>query len=246
MLCWPLYSAAPASRFLASSVGAAAGLQFALVGAGVVRNDALVASSSVRAGAGHEECCTEAPPHAASFAPDCTPASLPRPASSPRVQRTGDPRELLRGPLLYAAVLTAATVLLWRTTPAAALVVGVLCGGDGLAEVVGRGVASRGSSPLAARLPHNPAKTVAGSLACWLGGAATSLPLLLHFRSAGFFGAAAAAAGTSAALYGPALLVRVLACAAVGAAVESLPLGEADNVAVPLATALAARLAFGF
>lgn len=48
LLCWPLYTAAPASRWLAASVVVAAGLQFALVGSGTVRSEALVAGVSVR------------------------------------------------------------------------------------------------------------------------------------------------------------------------------------------------------
>lgn len=47
MLCWPLYTAHPASRWLCASVPALAGLRFAAVGAGLLRDDALVASSSV-------------------------------------------------------------------------------------------------------------------------------------------------------------------------------------------------------
>lgn len=49
MLCWPLYTAAPASRWLAASVVAAAGLKFALVGSGALRSEALVAGVSVSA-----------------------------------------------------------------------------------------------------------------------------------------------------------------------------------------------------
>lgn len=47
MLCWPLYSAAPASRWLAASVPAAAGVAFWAVGSGRMKFDALVAGSSV-------------------------------------------------------------------------------------------------------------------------------------------------------------------------------------------------------
>lgn len=109
------------------------------------------------------------------------------------------------------------------------------------AEVVGRSAGSR--TP---RLPHNPSKTWAGSLACWAGGAATALPLLLHFRACGMFDAALAAGGpAAAALSGWRLAAKVGLCSGIGAAVESLPLGEADNFAVPAATALAARFYFG-
>lgn len=52
MLCWPMFSAAPAARWLAASVPAAAGLAFWAVGSGRLRFDALVASSSVSVAAG--------------------------------------------------------------------------------------------------------------------------------------------------------------------------------------------------
>lgn len=165
------------------------------------------------------------------------------PPACPPVQRTGRAEELLRGPLYYAIVHVATTLLLWRSSPAAVLALASLCGGDGLAEVVGR--SARGAA--AARLPHSPNKTVAGSLACWLGGAAVAAPLLLHFRHSRLFDGAAAAAGASAALHGWPLAAGVLFACGVGAAVESLPLGgEVDNFTVPLAVGLASRLWFGF
>lgn len=217
MLCWPLYTAHPASRWLCASVPALAGLRFAAVGAGLLRDDALVASSS----------------------------------------RSGRREELLHGPLWYAVAHVAATLLFWRHSPAGVLALSVLCGGDGLAEVVGAGLAGGSGSNAAggkvrgavfsqcgARLPHNPDKSWAGSLACWLGGVAVALPLLARFRAAGMFvGMGASAVGLPA---GGALLAGVLLCSAVGAAVESLPLGEADNLVVTAATALTARTWFGF
>ena len=78
--------------------------------------------------------------------------------------RAGDRRELLGGPLCYVAVLAAATLLCWRDGPAALLVVAAMCGGDGLADVVGRRW-GRGNP-----LPWNPDKSWAGSLAMFAGG----------------------------------------------------------------------------
>lgn len=167
---------------------------------------------------------------------------MPPPRTLP--QRTGRAEELLRGPLYYAAVHVAVTLTLWRT-PAAVLALSALCGGDGLAEVAGRSA----TGAAATRLPHNRAKTVAGSLACWLGGAATAAPLLLAFRHAGLFDATAlvaAGGGSAMPLAGWALAAGVLLACGVGALVESLPLGaELDNVSVPAAVALASRAWFG-
>lgn len=178
-------------------------------------------------------------------------------ASCHAPQRSGRREELLHGPLWYAVAHVAATLLFWRHSPAGVVALSVLCGGDGLAEVVGAGLAggsgsnsaggkARGAvfSQCGARLPHNPDKSWAGSLACWLGGVAVALPLLARFRAAGMFvGMGASAVGLPA---GGALLAGVLLCSAVGAAVESLPLREADNLVVTAATALTARTWFGF
>jgi phytol kinase len=191
----------------------------------------------------------------------------------PVLQRGGRREELLRGPLLYAFVHVAVTLLCWRTSPGGVLALSVLCGGDGLAEVVGRsckdaadawrknraaGRKRRGSSDadttslarnlvnvLAQPLPYNSSKTVGGSLACWLGGAAVALPLLLHFQGRGLLPAASAAA--AALPTGWNLVQGTLVCAAAGAAMESLPLiGEYDNLTVTLAVAVCSRICFGF
>lgn len=154
-------------------------------------------------------------------------------------------------------VHVAVTLLCWRHSPGGVLALSALCGGDGLAEVVGRGCSSaaarapagtstRGDSwrrrlltALARPLPHNSDKTVAGTLACWLGGAAVGLPLLLHFQRCGMFGPAA--------LGGWALVHGVLLCSAVGAVAESLPLGaDTDNATIVVAVALASRAYFEY
>jgi hypothetical protein len=194
------------------------------------------------------------------------------------MQRTGQRRELLRGPLLYGLAHACVPLLSWRRSPAGVVAIAVLCGGDGLAEVAGRSRlprralphnpnkvgagcqgTSRGNSPCAgikqkgvrqaargresaghARCttpapPHAAAQTVAGSLACLLGGATMAQALLLHLRALGLLPHSP----------GSWVLLRgALLCSAAGAAVESLPLGEWDNAAVPAAALAAAKLAF--
>lgn len=71
-------------------------------------------------------------------------------------------RELLRGPLYYVLVLLAVTLLFWRQSPIGITVVALMCGGDGLADLVGRRFGS-------AKLPFNQNKSWAGSLAMFLG-----------------------------------------------------------------------------
>ena len=70
--------------------------------------------------------------------------------------------ELLRGPLYYVLILAAVTVLYWRESAAGLLVIALMCGGDGLADIVGRRFGS-------AKLPHNGNKSWAGSAAMFLG-----------------------------------------------------------------------------
>ncbi len=65
--------------------------------------------------------------------------------------------ELLRGPLYYVLVLLAATTLYWRDSPVGVVAFSLMCGGDGLADIVGRRFGGR------ARLPWNAAKSWAGS-----------------------------------------------------------------------------------
>lgn len=85
-------------------------------------------------------------------------------------------------------------------------------------------------------------QSVAGSLACFLGGLAFSLPLLWHFRGAGLLQPPLGVPP----LNDGRLLAGAMLCSAVGALVESVPLADLDNVAVPVAVAAASRLYFGF
>ncbi len=71
-------------------------------------------------------------------------------------------QELLRGPLLYIGVVTAVTLLFWRESPVGLMVLSLMCGGDGLADIVGRRYGS-------ARLPFNHSKSWLGSLAMFTG-----------------------------------------------------------------------------
>ena len=68
------------------------------------------------------------------------------------ISRSGDPRELLRGPLYYTIVLTLVTLFLWRGSLVSIAVVSIMCGGDGLADLVGRALGKN------APLPWNPRK----------------------------------------------------------------------------------------
>ena len=137
------------------------------------------------------------------------------------MSRTGDPRELLRGPFMYGVVFVIATLAFWTASPVGVILLMLLCGGDGLADVVGRRLGH-------VKLPGRRDKSWAGSLGFFLGGAVLALALLAYFNAVGFLrielGSAVA----------PVLLTTMLA-----AAVEAYTPADFDNLTVPLA-ALAA------
>jgi phytol kinase len=147
---------------------------------------------------------------------------LSDPAAVKAMTRHGDPREILRGPLFYGLVFVAATVIFWRNSPAGVVALMLLCGGDGLADIVGRRLGR-------ARLPFNPSKSWAGSLAMFLGGFAFGLGFIWLFNALGDF--------QPPLLLGPTAL-KVAGIALAGTVVEALPLGDIDNLTITLVGAL--------
>lgn len=129
------------------------------------------------------------------------------------MSRSGQPSELLRGPLLYGVVFVAATVLAFRDVTAAVALM-ALCFGDAAAEAFGRG--SR------VKLPWSKRKSWAGSA----GFVAAALPAMALFAALfqkwGF-------APTDA----PFPLTSLALAALAGAAIESLPFRDVDNLSVP-------------
>jgi phytol kinase len=101
----------------------------------------------------------------------------------------------------------------------------ILCGGDGLADLVGRRYGRR-------KLPHNPEKSWAGSGAMFAGGFVLAAAMTAVFQRAGLI-AAAPGAGTFATI-----AVIALACAVV----ESFRWHDVDNLTIS-ATAIALGLA---
>jgi phytol kinase len=140
--------------------------------------------------------------------------------------RTGDPREILRGPLYYGIVFVICTLLFWRHSPVGLTALMVMCGGDGLADIVGR----RWGGP---RLPHSPEKSWGGSLAMLGGSFIFGFGMLLVFTAFGNFDPALAPGPTAA---------QVAAIALAATAVESLPFRDVDNLTI---TAAAVGLGIG-
>ena len=61
------------------------------------------------------------------------------------MSRTGDRKELLRGPLCYGLIFALSTAVWWRESPLSVISLMLLCVGDGFADLVGRRYGARTS-----------------------------------------------------------------------------------------------------
>ena len=137
------------------------------------------------------------------------------PAAVKAMSRTGDRREILRGPLFYGIVFIILTLVYWKESPIGIVALMLLCGGDGLADIVGKRFGR-------ARLPWSKNKTWAGSLGMLAGGWLFSVLVLWVFIAAGQF------SGSLQTYLLPVTIISLVATA-----VESLPLNDLDNITVP-------------
>jgi len=186
VLCWLMFPDLPVSRWLAALVPLLITVQFALVGTGVLKDEAAVKAMS----------------------------------------RTGDRREILRGPLFYGIMFVLITVIYWKDSLIGIPALMMMCGGDGIADIVGRRVKS-------AKLPWSPEKTVAGTLSVFAGGWLMTVLVFAIYVSVGVFS-------------GPvtSLLLPVTWIAIGAAAVESLPFKDIDNITLTIVSALIGHLVF--
>jgi phytol kinase len=184
VLCWLFFPDVPEARWLAALVPFAITLQFALVGLGIMKDEASVKAMS----------------------------------------RTGDRREILRGPLFYGIMFVVLTVIFWKDSPVGMTALMIMCGGDGIADLVGRRFNS-------SKLPYSPEKSVAGSLSVLFGGWLLSAFILAAYTGAGVF------AGPFTSYMFPLTIIAL-----VSALVESLPYRDVDNITVTLAAVLTGLL----
>ena len=140
VLCWLMFPNVPSSRWLAALVPFMIVLQFALVGLGIIKDEASVQAMS----------------------------------------RTGDRREILRGPLFYGIMFVLLTIVFWKDSPIGIVALMVMCGGDGVADVVGRRI----QSP---KLSWSSEKSIAGSISVFVGGWIFSALVLFIFVNVGVF-----------------------------------------------------------
>lgn len=186
VLCWFLFPGKPVDRFLAALVPGLITIQFALVGLGIIKDQAAVQAMS----------------------------------------RTGNPREILRGPLFYGIVFVLLTIFYWLDSPIGIIGLMLMCGGDGLADIIGKKYGKRA-------LPWSKGKTWLGSLGMLLGGWIFAIGVLTIFVKAGTFS-------------GPVeqYILPITWIAIIGTVVESLPIKDVDNITVTLAAILIGHLLF--
>ncbi|MFH0879460.1 MAG: phosphatidate cytidylyltransferase, partial [Lentisphaerota bacterium] len=126
----------------------------------------------------------------------------------------------------YGIVFVVMTLVYWKDSPIGMTALMLMCGGDGLADIMGRGL----KSP---KLPWNKDKSWAGSLGMFIGGWALAAFILGMFVLAGIFA-------------GPFTnyLIPITLIALAGTLVESLPLKDVDNITVTLAAVALGHLLF--
>ena len=140
------------------------------------------------------------------------------------MSRNGDRREILKGPLYYGIVFVVVTALFWYDTPVGMIALMLMCGGDGLADIVGRRFGKR-------KLPWNPQKSWIGSLAMLAGGLVFAAIILGIYFAAGKF------QGSLVAILPAVTLIAVLATL-----VETLPFKDIDNITITLTAIISGLL----
>ena len=137
-------------------------------------------------------------------------------ASVKAMSRSGDRREVLRGPLYYGIIFVLLTIIFWKYTPIGVISLMLMCGGDGLADIFGRRWGKR-------KVLWNKGKSWAGSFGMFLGGWLLSILVVWIYSLTEVF--------SNPINY---YLLPISVIAIVGTIVESLPLKDIDNITVTL------------
>ncbi len=139
---------------------------------------------------------------------------LQDPAAVQAMTRSGNPREILRGPLFYGLVFMVCTLVFWRSSPVGVVALMMMCGGDGLADIIGRRFGR-------VKLPLSTEKSWAGSAAMFAGGVGLSGVMLAGLNGLGYFQPGLRLGETAIAL----LLIGIATTL-----VEALPFRDIDNL----------------
>ncbi|KAL8145929.1 hypothetical protein AgCh_003891 [Apium graveolens] len=144
------------------------------------------------------------------------------------VTREGKPEELLKGPLFYVLILIICAVAFWRESPVGVVSLAMMCGGDGIADIMGRRFGTL-------KIPYNKQKSWAGSISMFVFGFLMSIGMLYYFSALGYFQ-----------LDWIWTIERVAFISLLATAVESLPAAWMvdDNLSVPLVSMIAAYSTF--
>ncbi|PWB50844.1 MAG: phosphatidate cytidylyltransferase [Anaerolineales bacterium] len=147
-------------------------------------------------------------------------------ASVKAMSRTGDRREILKGPLYYGIIFVILTVIFWKSTPTGIVALMLMCGGDGLADITGRKWGT-------IRLAWNKEKSLVGSLGMFFGGWICSVVVIWIFIATGVFS-----------LPIQSYLFPITLIALIGTLVEALPLKDIDNITITLSAVILGYLLF--
>jgi len=180
VLTWLFFTPVTVSRYLAALVPLLITIQFALVGLGIMKDQAAVEAMS----------------------------------------RTGDRREILRGPLYYGIVFVLLTIIFWLDSPIGIVALMMLCGGDGLAEILGRRWGKK-------KIFKNSSKTWVGSISFFFGGWLLAALVMAVFVAAGVFQVSLGS-----------LLPPLALIAFISTLVEAVSPRDWDNITVPLAAVI--------
>ena len=148
------------------------------------------------------------------------------PSAVAAMSRSGDRREILHGPLYYGISFILLTIIFWRDTAVGIVALMILCGGDGLADIIGSKVGGK-------VLPWSAKKTYIGSLTMFLGGSIFSILLVWVFIQAGYLGGLLSS-----------YILPIFGIAFITTIVESLPFENIDNITVPFISVLIGLLLF--
>ncbi len=142
------------------------------------------------------------------------------------LSRTGDRREILYGPLFYGIIFVLLTILYWNDSPIGITALMVLCGGDGLADILGRRFGT-------SKMPWSAEKTWAGAFGMFAGSWILSTGILLIFANLGIF------SQPISPFWLPITLISLAATV-----VESLPIKEIDNITITAVSLIVGHLLF--
>jgi phytol kinase len=147
-------------------------------------------------------------------------------ASVKAMSRTGDRREILRGPLYYGIIFVLLTIIYWKYTPIGIVALMLMCGGDGLADILGRKWGKR-------KITWNTEKSWAGSFGMFIGGWILSILIVWIYCVAGIFTAPVIS-----------YFLPITVIAIIGTLVESLPLKDIDNITITISAVILGYIFF--